>query len=80
MFENTVVNFVAPALNKIPYLDLSYIFQAEGVDTFIEWMNVAMYLFPFDAVFQIMGIIISLHTFRVVVAFFKALWGIIPIF
>ncbi len=79
MFESAVVNFVTPGIQRLPFLDLSMIFQQEGVQTFIDFINVGMYLFPFKTVFSIMGIIIGLHAFRVVVAFFKAIWGILPI-
>ena len=79
MIESAVVNFVTPGIQKLPFLDLSTIFHQEGVQTFIDWLCVAMYLFPWKTAFAIMGIIIGLHAFRVVVAFFKALWGILPI-
>lgn len=79
MIESAVVNFVTPGIQKLPFLDLSTIFQQEGVQTFIDWLCVAMYMFPWNTAFSIMGIIIGLHAFRVVVAFFKALWGILPI-
>ena len=79
MIESAVVNFITPGIQKLPFLDLSTIFQQEGVQTFIDWLCVAMYMFPWNTAFSIMGIIIGLHSFRVVVAFFKALWGILPI-
>ena len=79
MFESAVVNFVTPGIQKLPFLDLSMIFEQEGVQTFIDWLCVVMYMFPWNTAFSIMGIIIGLHSFRVLVAFFKAIWGILPI-
>ena len=79
MLESFAIKFITPAIQKLPFLDLSMIFEQEGVQTFINLINVGMYLFPFNTVFAIMGIIIGLHTFRVVVAFFKAIWGVLPI-
>lgn len=79
MFENLAVSTFAPAINSLPNLDLSRIFQQEGVQTFIDYLCVVMYMFPWNTAFSIMGIIIGLHTFRVVVAFFKALWGVLPV-
>lgn len=79
MLESIAVNFITPAIQKLPFLDLSMIFEQKGVQTFIDLINVGMYLFPFDTVFSIMGVIIGLHAFRVLVAFFKAIWGILPI-
>lgn len=79
MFENTIVNFVTPGIQSLPFLDLSTIFQQEGVQNFIDWLCLVMYLLPWDTAFSIMGIIIGLHAFRVLVAFFKAIWGVLPI-
>lgn len=79
MLESFAVSFLTPAIQKLPFLDLSSIFQQEGVQTFIDYINVGLYFFPFDTVFAIMGIIIGLHTFRVVIAFFKTVWGVLPV-
>ena len=79
MFENFVVETFTPVIGSLPDLDLSHIFNQPGVNTFIEYLNLVMYLLPFQTVIQIMGCIIGLHTLRVVVAFFKALWGILPV-
>lgn len=79
MFENAVVNFVTPGIQSLPFLDLSTIFQQEGVQNFIDWLCLVMYMLPWNTAFSIMGIIIGLHAFRVLVAFFKAIWGVLPI-
>ena len=79
MLESAVVNFVAPAVQKLPLVDLSGVFQQEGVQTFIDCLCCVMYMLPWGTAFSIMGIIIGLQFFRVVVAFFKSLWGILPV-
>lgn len=79
MLESFAISFLTPAIQKLPFLDLSTIFQQDGVQTFIDYINVGLYFFPFDTVFSIMGIIIGLHTFRVVIAFFKTVWGVLPV-
>ena len=79
MFENTIVNFVTPGIQRLPFLDLSTIFQQEGVQNFIDWLCLVMYMLPWNTAISIMGIIIGLHAFRVLVAFFKAIWGVLPI-
>lgn len=79
MFESAVVKFVTPGIQKLPSLDLSGIFEQPGVQNFIDWLCVIMYMLPWDTAFSIMGIIIALHSFRVLIAFFKAIWGVLPI-
>lgn len=78
MFENAIVEFMTPAIQKLPSVDLSGIFQQEGVQTFIDCLCCVMYMLPWQTAFSIMGIVIGLQFFRVIVAFFKALWGILP--
>ena len=79
MFESAIVRFVTPGIQQLPSLDLSMIFEQPGVQTFIDCLCCVMYMLPWETAFAIMGVIISLHAFRVVVAFFKAIWGILPI-
>lgn len=79
MIENTLVQFVAPVVSKLPYLDLSGIFDQPGVQTVIDILSAVSYFFPWGSVLGIVGIICSLQTVRVVVAFLKALWGILPV-
>lgn len=79
MFENTIVNYVAPMVSKLPYLDLSSIFYQPGVDTVIDLLSVVSYFFPWKSVLAIVGIMCSLQTIRLIVAFLKALWGILPV-
>ena len=79
MIENMVVGYVAPIVSKLPYLDLSGIFDQPGVQTVIDILSVISYFFPWTTVLAIVGIMCSLQTIRVVVAFLKALWGIIPV-
>ena len=79
MIENMVVSYVAPVVGKLPYLDLSGIFDQPGVQTVIDILSVISYFFPWDTVLAIVGIMIGLHSIRVVVAFLKALWDILPV-
>lgn len=79
MFENLIVNSVAPLIQKIPYVDLSGVFDIPGVQTFIDILSVISYFFPWGTVLSIVGIIIGFQTLRLIVAFLKTLWGVLPI-
>lgn len=79
MFENLVVNSVAPVIEKMPYIDLSGVFAIPGVQTFVDILSVISYFFPWDTVLAIVGIIIGFQTLRLIIAFFKSLWGVLPI-
>ena len=79
MVENVVVGYVAPIIGKLPYLDLSGIFAQPGVQTVIDIMSAISYLFPWKTVLGIVGIIVGTYTIRIIVAFLKALWGILPV-
>lgn len=79
MIENVVVSYVGPMVNKLPYLDLSGIFSQPGVQTVIDIFSSISYLFPWKSVLAIVGIMVGTYTIRIIVAFLKALWGILPI-
>lgn len=79
MFENLVVGSVAPVIQKMPYIDFSNVFSHPGVGHFIDILSAVSYFFPWDTVLAIVGIIIGFQTLRLIVAFMKALWGILPV-
>lgn len=79
MIESMVVNFVTPGIQKLPNLDLSGIFEQDGVQNFIDCLSVASYMLPWDTVTAIVAMIISFYTIRIIIAFFKALWGVLPL-
>ena len=79
MFESTIIEFVTPVIQKLPDMDLSGIFEQEGVQTFIDAIEMVCYMLPWNAVTGIVSFIISFYTIRIIIAFLKALWGILPI-
>lgn len=79
MFENTIVRYVGPMVDKLPSLDLGGIFSKPGVQSVIDILSVISYFFPWDTVLAIVAIICAFQTIRIIVAFLKALWGILPI-
>ena len=79
MLENLIVSTVSPVVNLIPEINLTNIFSHPGVQTFIDILCAVSYFFPWDTVITIVTLIAGLQAFRLVVAFFKALWGVIPV-
>ena len=79
MFENFIVGFIAPYIAKIPDLDLSNVFSQPGVSTFIDFLDAASYFFPWNTVCNVVSLIIAIYTIRIIVAFFKMLWGVLPV-
>lgn len=76
---NLILFFFEPILEVLPTIDLSGIMSSTGVSTFLDWISLAGYMLPFDTFFAIGGIIFSLQIFRIVIAFFKSLWGVLPV-
>ena len=71
-----VLFITQPIMNRVPDIDLSGLESAGGV--FLSWISVAAYMLPLGTVRAIFVIILSLQLFRIVVSFFKSLWGVLP--
>lgn len=68
-----VVTIVFGLLNPV-----TITFDAASLATFFDVIASINYLFPLATVAKILGIVIALQVFRVIVAFVKFLWDIIP--
>ena len=79
MFENLIVGSIAPIINQMPYINFSRIFLHPGVQGFIDILSAVSYFFPWDTVISIVGIIAAFQTLRLIIAFLKSLWGVLPI-
>lgn len=79
MFENLIVSSVAPVIDKIPYLDFSGVFAHSGVQGFIDILSAVSYFFPWSTVLSIVGIIAGFQALRLIISFFKSLWGLLPV-
>lgn len=79
MFENLIVGGIAPYINKIPDVDLSNVFNQPGVSTFIDYLEVVSYFLPWQTVCDVVVLIIAIYTIRIIIAFFKMLWGVLPL-
>lgn len=74
-----VLSLFRPVVEQLPTIDVSGALNSAGADTFLEWIGLAGYMLPFETFFIIFGIIIGLQVFRIVIAFFKSLWGVLPL-
>ena len=83
MVTTAVITFVLsifrPIVDQLPTVDLSNVLYSQGAETFMDWVSLAGYMLPMDTFFTILSIIVSLQIFRIVVAFFKSLWGVLPL-
>lgn len=81
MIFTGVINFILlivnNALDVIPVIDIA--FNMEYFEGFLGFINFCTYLFPCYALWPLLYIVISLTVFRIIIAFLKTLWGILPI-
>ena len=75
MFDNLIIE----TINFLPDIDLSGVFSHPGVETFIDILCAVSYFFPWNTVLIIVGIIAGFQTLRLIIAFLKALWDILPV-
>lgn len=78
-FLTLLMALFEPAVEQLPNVNLGGFLNSSGAQTFLDWISVAGYMLPFDTLFTVAGIIIGLQIFRIVIAFFKSLWGVLPI-
>lgn len=74
-----IMQLFKPIINLLPDINFGSTLSSQGAETFLEWVSLAGYMLPFGTFFSIFGIIISLQVFRIVISFFKSLWGVLPI-
>lgn len=79
MLENLIIDSISPVITLMPDIDFSGIFSHPGVETFIDILCAVSYFFPWNTVLTIVGIIAGFQTLRLIIAFLKALWGILPV-
>lgn len=83
MITQGIIEFVlgifSPVVGILPSVEMSGFMASSGVKTFLEWVSLAAYVIPFDTFLTIFGIIVGLHIFRIVISFFKSLWGVLPV-
>lgn len=73
---NVFFTFVNGLLSLLPDIDFDI---PDGILTnIIEAFDIIAYIVPFGTVFTILAIVISLHSFRIIISLLKTLWDILP--
>lgn len=69
-----VINTLLMPLNIINFVVDNAVFS-----TILEFINMALYLIPFKQLMPIFAFFVSLMMFRIVVAFIKTIWDLLPL-
>ena len=69
-----VINTLLMPLNIINFVVDNTVFT-----TILEFINMALYLIPFRQLMPIFTFFVALMMFRIVVAFIKTIWDLLPL-
>lgn len=75
-FLNIVFNIVSGFFGMLP--EFSWSVETSAFQYFLSILQVAGYMFPWGTVVAICSLIVGLSIFRVVIAFIKAIWDLLP--
>lgn len=75
-FLNIAFNIVSGFFGMLP--EFSWSVETSAFEYFLTTLKVAGYMFPWSTVVAICGLIFGLSIFRIVIAFIKAIWDLLP--
>lgn len=75
-FLNIIFNIVSGFFGMLP--EFSWSVETSAFSYFLSILQVAGYMFPWGTVVAICSLIVGLSIFRVVIAFIKAIWDLLP--
>ena len=75
-FLNIVFNIVSGFFSLLP--DFSWSVETSSFSYMMSIFQVAGYMFPWGTVVAIVGLIVGLSIFRIVIAFIKSIWDLLP--
>ena len=75
-FLNIIFGIVSGFFAMLP--DFSWSVDTSSFQYFLTILQVAGYVFPWATVVAIASLIIGLSIFRVVIAFIKSIWDLLP--
>lgn len=75
-FLNIMFGFVSGFFDILP--DFTWSVETTAFEYFLSILRVAGYVFPWGTVVAITGLIVGLCIFRIVIAFIKAIWDLLP--
>ena len=76
-FLNIIFAIISKFFSLLP--NFSWSVDTSVFSYFLSILRVAGYMFPWNTVVTIIGIIFSISVFRVVVSFIKTIWDLLPI-
>ena len=74
---NIVFNIVSGFLSLLPSIDFSV--DSTVFEYFLGIVRVAGYMLPMGTVSAILSLIVNLTIFRIVIAFIKTIWDLLPV-
>ena len=75
-FLNIVFSIVSGFFSLLP--DFSWSVESSAFSYMMSIFQVAGYMFPWGTVVAIVGLIVGLSIFRIVIAFIKSIWDLLP--
>lgn len=75
-FLNIIFNIVSGFFGMLP--EFSWSVETSAFQYFLSILQIAGYMFPWGTVVAICSLIVGLSIFRVVIAFIKAIWDLLP--
>lgn len=76
-FIDIIFNFVSGMLSLLP--DVTWGVDSAAFSYFLDIVDVACYLLPMGTVSAILGVIVSLATFRFIISVIKTIWALLPL-
>ena len=76
-FLNIIFSLVSGFFSLMP--DFTWSVDTSAFSYFLSILQVAGYVFPWSTVVAIAGMIIGLSIFRIVIAFIKSVWDLLPL-
>ena len=73
---NIIFGIVSGFLSLLPPIDVSV--DSSVFEYFLDIVRVASYMLPMGTVSAILSLIVALTIFRIVIAFIKAVWDLLP--
>lgn len=73
---NIVFGIVSRFFAMLP--EISWDVDASAANYLISVLRVAGYMFPWNTVIRILGVVVSISLFRITVSFIKTLWNLLP--
>ena len=75
-FINIGFSLLESLLSVLP--DVSISFDTGILSTFFDFIDVALYIFPFQTVALVIGAVISFNVFKIIISSVRTIWDLLP--